>query len=94
MCATTSVIFHPSLICCALFVWDVETVTVTVAVTMEMMKPETVNQFVFILVYICCRDVLFQMHFPKIINTSPNALLKIDVKSDRSEPVIDVTFGL
>ncbi|KAK7469935.1 hypothetical protein BaRGS_00036039 [Batillaria attramentaria] len=39
------------------------------------------------------REVLFQMHIPRIISTNPNTLLKVDVKSDRSDPVMDVTFA-
>ncbi|KAK7091687.1 large ribosomal subunit protein mL53-like [Littorina saxatilis] len=38
------------------------------------------------------REVLYQMHFPKIVSTNPGALLKVDIKSDRTEPCMDVSF--
>ncbi|XP_076434563.1 large ribosomal subunit protein mL53-like isoform X2 [Babylonia areolata] len=38
------------------------------------------------------REVLFQMHTPRIVNTNQNTYLKVDVKSDGTEPAIDVIF--
>ncbi|XP_076472964.1 large ribosomal subunit protein mL53-like isoform X1 [Babylonia areolata] len=37
-------------------------------------------------------EVLFQMHTPRIVNTNQNTYLKVDVKSDGTEPAIDVIF--
>ncbi|XP_025092729.1 uncharacterized protein LOC112563172 [Pomacea canaliculata] len=39
------------------------------------------------------REVLFHMHLPKITSTNQNVAMKVDVKSDRSEPVMEVSFA-
>ncbi|KAL8580167.1 hypothetical protein ACOMHN_059140 [Nucella lapillus] len=38
------------------------------------------------------RDVVFQMHIPQVVSSNPNTQLKVDVKSNGADPVIDVTF--
>ncbi|XP_041360768.1 39S ribosomal protein L53, mitochondrial-like [Gigantopelta aegis] len=39
------------------------------------------------------REVLYQLHFPRVLSTNQNVNLKVDVRSDRSEPVINIGFS-
>ncbi|XP_067667833.1 large ribosomal subunit protein mL53-like [Haliotis asinina] len=39
------------------------------------------------------REVLFQLQSPKLISTNENVNMKLDVKSDRSDPRIDINFS-
>ncbi|KAL3892454.1 hypothetical protein ACJMK2_004659 [Sinanodonta woodiana] len=38
------------------------------------------------------RDMVFHMHSPRILETNQNCSMKVNIKSDKSEPRIDITF--
>ncbi|KAL5014010.1 hypothetical protein ScPMuIL_008280 [Solemya velum] len=38
------------------------------------------------------RELLFQMHARKIVNTNPNVETKVNIKADRCDPTINVKF--